>query len=136
MPRLYPATPVTGKGNGGVIRATAGAFRQSSFAVTAGMVNCQRETDRKAPPMTIGVVSSAFVSLQRIPCLVVEAFLLFRAARRKPASMTEMKFENGWIGGTGEALASAVTLRRHRLASASGRHRDQRFTCRCRLKIG
>ena len=86
--------------------------------------------------MTIGFISSAFISLQRVPRLVVEAFLLFRAARRKPASMTEMEFENGWIGGTGEALVSAATLRRHRLASASGRHRDQRFTCRCRPKIG
>ncbi len=40
--------------------------------------------------MTIGFISSAFISLQRIPRLVVKAFLLFRAARRKPASMTEM----------------------------------------------
>lgn len=63
MPRLYPATPVTGKGKAGVIRATIGAFRRFSLAVTAGMVNRQRETDRKAPPMTIGAVSSAFVSL-------------------------------------------------------------------------
>ncbi|MHB9098344.1 MAG: hypothetical protein ACYC5X_11060 [Syntrophales bacterium] len=50
----------------------------------------QPESILKALPMTIGVISIAFVSLQGIPCVVVEAFLLFRAARRKPASMTEM----------------------------------------------
>lgn len=38
--------------------------------------------------MTIGVISIAFVSLQRIPCVVVEAFLLIRAACGRPASMT------------------------------------------------
>jgi hypothetical protein len=44
------------------------------------MVVHQLESTLKAPPMTIGFISSAFVSLQRVPRLVVGAFLLFRAA--------------------------------------------------------
>ncbi len=132
MPRLYPATPVTGKGNGGLIHATPGAFRRSSFAVTAGLVNCQRETDRKAPPMTIGAVSSAFVSPQRIPRLVVNASLLLRAACGQRGSVMEIGFGNGRIGGAGVDLDAALSLRRRPLSSASWRHRHRLYDFRCR----
>ena len=132
MPHLRLATPVTRKGNGGVIRATTGAFRRSSLAVTAGMVNRQREADRKAPPMTSAAVSSAFVSLQRIPRLVVNASLLLRAACGQRESVTEIGFGNGRIGGAGEDLDTAWSLRHRPLSSASWRHRDQRNGFRCR----
>ena len=132
MPRLYPATPVTGKGGGGVIRATTGAFRRSSLAVTAGLVNRQRETDRKAPLMTSGAVSSAFISLQRIPRLVVNASLLLRAACGQRGSAREIGFGNGRIGGAGEDLGTALSLRRWPLSSASWRHRYRQCDLRCR----
>lgn len=115
-----------------MIRSTIGAFRRSPLAVTASMVNRQRESDRKAPPMTIGVLSSAFVSLQRIPRLVVDAFLLSRAACRQRGSMTEIGFGNGRIGGAGEDLDTALSLRRRPLSSASWRHRYRRCDFRCR----
>lgn len=132
MPHFHPATPVTGKGKGGVIRATTGVFRRSSFAVTAGLINCQRETDRKAPPMTIGAVSSAFVSLQRIPRLVVNATLLLRAACGQRESVVEIGFGNGRIGGAGEDLDTAWSLRHRPLSSASWRHRYRRCDFHCR----
>lgn len=132
MLRLHLATPVTGKGNGGVIGATTGAFRRSSLAVTAGMVNRQRETDRKAPPMTIGAVSSAFVSLQRIPRLVVNASLLLRAACGQRGSVMEIGFGNSRIGGAGEDRNTALSLRRWPLSSASWRHRYRPYDFRCR----
>ncbi len=96
------------------------------------MVNRQLESALKAPPMTIGIISSAFVSLQCVPRLVMGAFLLRRAAGGQAASMTESWFGNGRIGGTGEALATALSLRRRPLSSASWRHRNQRYGLRCR----
>ena len=96
------------------------------------MVNRQLGPALKAPPMTIGIISSAFVSLQRVPCLVMRAFLLGRAAGGQPASMAESQYGNGRIGGTGEAFEAALSLRRQPLSSASWRHRDQRNGFRCR----
>ena len=34
----------------------------------------------KAQPITIGIISSVFVALQGVPCLMVWAFLLIRVA--------------------------------------------------------
>jgi len=82
--------------------------------------------------MTIGIISSAFVSLQRVPCLVMRAFLLGRAAGGQPASMAERQYGNGRIGGTEEAFETASSLRRRPLSSASWRHRGQRSGFRCR----
>lgn len=96
------------------------------------MVNRQLGSALKAPPMTIGIISSAFVSLKRVPCLVMRAFMLSRAAGGQLASMAESGFENGQIGGTGEASEAAFSLRRWPLSSASWRHRDQRNGFRCR----
>lgn len=96
------------------------------------MVNRQLGSALKAPPMTIGIISSAFVSLQRVPCLVMGAFLLSRAAGGQPASIAESWCENGRIGGTGEAFEAALSLRQRPLSSASWRHRDQRNGFRCR----
>ena len=62
--------------------------------------------------MTIGVISIAFVSLQRIPCVVVEAFLLIRAACGRPASMTGFEFRDRWISSPGKAFITTAGLRR------------------------
>jgi len=58
--------------------------------------------------------------------------MLSRAAGGQLASMAESGFENGQIGGTGEASEAAFSLRRWPLSSASWRHRDQRNGFRCR----
>ena len=94
-----------------MIRATISAFRRSPLAVTTRLVNRQLGSALKAPPMTIGIISSAFVSLQRVPCLVMRAFLLRRATGGQLASMAESGFEYGQIGGTGEAFETALSLR-------------------------
>lgn len=96
------------------------------------MVNRQLGPTLKAPPMTIGIISSAFVSLKGVPCLVMRAFLLGRAAGAQPATKAESWYGNGRIGDTGEAFEAALSLRRRPLSSASWRHRDQRNGFRCR----
>jgi len=48
--------------------------------VAVRKINRQLESVLKARPMTIGFISSAFVSLQSVPRLMVDAFLLFRVA--------------------------------------------------------
>jgi len=48
--------------------------------VAVRKVNHQRGSILKAQPMTILIISSAFVSLQSIPRLVVDVVLLVRAA--------------------------------------------------------
>ena len=53
--------------------------------------------------------------------------MLSRAAGGLLASMAESGFENGRIGGTGEAFEAALSLRQRPLSSASWRPRDQRF---------
>lgn len=66
----------------------------------------------KAPMITIVVISIAFVSLQRIPCLVVKAYLLIRAACRRPASMTGIQVRNRWISSPGKTLITKAIPRR------------------------
>ena len=74
-------------------------------------VNRQPVSILKAPPITIGFISSAFVSLKCVPRLVMGAFLLSVAAGGQPASMAESWYGNGGIGGTGEAFEAALSLR-------------------------
>lgn len=84
--------------------------------------------------MTIGFISSAFISLQSVPRLMVGAFSLFRVACRQLVWQEE-RSEKGRIGGTGEALATAATPRRQRLSSASWRLRAQRYGLHCRQRV-
>jgi hypothetical protein len=65
----------------------------------------------KALMMTTEVISIAFVSLQRIPCVVMKASLLIRAACGRPASMKAIQFLNRWISSPVEALISAAAPR-------------------------
>ena len=76
------------------------------------MVAHQPESILKALPMTIGFISIAFVSLQRIPCVVVEAFLLIRAACGRPASMTRIQVRNRWISSPGKVFITTTGARR------------------------
>jgi hypothetical protein len=48
--------------------------------VAVGKINHQLESVLKVRLMTIGFISSAFISLQSVPRLMVGAFLLFRVA--------------------------------------------------------
>ena len=66
----------------------------------------------KAPMLTIGVISIAFISRQRIPCLVVKAYLLIRAACGRPALMTEIQVRNRWISSPGKTLITRAIPRR------------------------
>ncbi len=66
----------------------------------------------KAPMLTIGVISIAFVPLQRIPCLVVKAYLLIYAARGRPASMTGIQVRSRWISSPGKTLIIRAIPRR------------------------
>jgi len=46
--------------------------------VAVGQINGQGESILEAQPIEIGIISRAFVSLKRVPRLVVDTVLLFR----------------------------------------------------------